>query len=415
MRRNIGRAFGVAVGLSALMSICGLAMAQNATPATQPPAQPPAKTAEPALENVTTGTLVFEKETIDLGTVLQNELKPMQYKFKNTGKAPVTIKEAHRSCGCTEAKIRVEGSDKALEPLESDQNTWCTIPPGASAMVDANFDPKGKVGSHSKTITIKSDDMERPEIVLTFTVQVEATVIVEPSVMNFGTVERGSTKPLKLTVLGRTPDFMATDATVTLSELFDIKKGETREVERGGKKMRATEFDITFKANGKSGRASDQLHIRTNDQREPLKVVGLSFNIQGLIACEPTQLSLSMAKPGEDMNGELKLKHRKGQAFKISKIEAAPAAAGSPVPEFKIEFAPVDPANPTEWRIKASTVAPADRPGVQAFLNITTDVAGEETVKVRCYGAVRRGQVGAGPAPTPAQAAAPAAADHGSK
>ncbi len=407
MRRNIGRAFGVAFGLSALMSVCGMAMAQDAVPATQPPAQSPAKAGEPAAQQVETGTLIFEQDTIDLGTILQNELKPMQFKFKNTGKGPVTIKKVERSCGCTEAKVRVEGSDKALEPAEHDQNTWCTIPAGASAVVEATFDPKGKVGPHSKTITVVSDDIERPSIVLTLTVEVEATVIVEPSVMNFGTVERGSTKPLKVTVLGRTPDFMATDATVTLSELFEIKKGETREVERGGKKLRATEFDIIFKANGKTGRASDQLHIRTNDQREPLKVVGLSFNIQGLVVSEPTQLSLSLAKPGEAMNGEVKIKHRKGQAFKVSKIETAPVAQGSPMPEFKVEFEPVDPANTTEWRIKASTIAPVDRPGVQVFLNITTDVPGEESVRIRCYGAVRRGQLGAAPTPAPATAAAP--------
>lgn len=414
MRRNIGRAFVVVFGLSAVLSVSGMAMAQDAVPAAQPPAQPPAA-GEPSLVKVNSGTLVFETESVDLGTIVQNELKSLKFKFTNTGKAPVVIKEVKRSCGCTQAKVVVEGSDKGLEPVEHDQNTWCTIPPGAKAEIDAEFDPKGKTGSHSKTITIVSDDSERSNIVLTLTVEVEATIMVEPSVLNFGTVERGGSKMLKLSVVGRTPDFAATDATVTLGELFDIKKLETREVERGGKKLRATEFEITFKANGKSGRASDQLHVRTNDPREPMKAVSMTFNTQGLLALEPTQLSLSAAKQGEPMSGEVIIKHRKDQAFKITKVEAAPVAAGAPVPEFKLEFEPVDAAKTNKWRIKASTTAPTDRPSVNVFLRVTTDVGGEELVQVRCYGVVRRNQVGAAPAVVPAQAAAPAAADQGSK
>jgi hypothetical protein len=168
--------------------------------------------------------------------------------------------------------------------------------------------------------------------------------------------------------------------------------------------LRATEFDITFKANGKSGRASDQLNVRTNDAREPMKSIPVVFNIQGLLAMEPSQLSLSTSKPGEPMNGELILKHRKDQAFKVTKVEAAPVGAGAPMPEFKLEFEPVDAANPTKWRVKASTTAPVDRPSINVWLNVTTDVAGEELVRVRCYGVVRRTPVGAAPASGPAVA-----------
>lgn len=114
------------------------------------------------------------------------------------------------------------------------------------------------------------------------------------------------------------------------------------------------------------------------------------------------------------MNGEVILKHRKDQAFKVTKVEAAPVAAGAPVPEFKLEFEPVDAANTNKWRIKASTTAPTDRPSINIFLRITTDVGGEELLQARCYGVVRRGQVGAAPA-APAAAPAAAAADQGSK
>ncbi|MCC6228302.1 MAG: DUF1573 domain-containing protein [Phycisphaerales bacterium] len=407
MWRNIGRAFGLAFGLSAMVSACGLAHAQDAAPAAQPPAQ----AGEPALDTVRTGTLVFERETIDLGTIVQNEIKEIKYSFENKTALPVTIKELKRSCGCTEAKVHIVGGDKFAEPKESDANSWFVVPAGAKCEIAATFDPKGKSGTQSKTVTVISDDDERGEIILTFTVMVEQNIMIEPTILNFGTIERGASKVLKLTVVGRTPDFAATDATVTLGELFDIKKGETREVERGGKKLRATEFEITLKANTKSGRGNDTLNVRTSDKNEPLKPVSITYMIQGLLASEPNVLALSSAQPGGEMKGEIIIKHRKDQPFKILKVEAAVAAGNAkptlPDPEITFQFEPVDAATPNKWRIKAVCIAPMDRPSVNVVAKITTDVAGEEMIQTRAYGVVRRNQAAANP---PAQAPAPAGA-----
>lgn len=389
MRRNIGIAFGV----SALVMLSGLAAGQTGTPQT-PPTHPAAVPAgEPALAALKTGKLTFGKDTTDLGSIVQNEVKEIHYKFKNDSTLPVVVKELKRSCGCTSALIKLDGSDKTTEPKEADANTWCTVPGGATGEIVANFDPKGKVGHQSKTVTVISDDAEREQIVLTFTVQVEQNIMVEPSVINLGTLDRGASKTLKVTVVGRTPDFAATAATVTMSELFDIKVGETREVERGGKKLRATELEITFKATGKSGRANDQLNIRTNDPAEPMRQVGVTFNILGELACEPTVLAMSPAAPGAEMTGQVTLKHRKGKAFKVLKVEAAgPAAGAAAASDAKFTFAPTDAANSTEWKIGVALTAPVDRPNVNLVLKVTTDVEGEEMVQVRAYGMVRKAQ-----------------------
>ena len=409
MQRNIGRAFGLVLGLSAMLSVCGMAVAQSATPATEPPAQPPEKTGEPALAVVQSGTLTYYRETLELGSVIQNEIKEIKFSFQNKTALPVTIKELKRSCGCTQAKAHILESDKYSEPKETDANTWFVVPAGAKCEIVATFDPKAKSGPQSKTVTVISDDAERGEVVLTFNALVEQNIMVEPAVLNFGTLERGTSKTLKLTIVGRTPDFDATEATATLGELFDIKKVETREIDRGGKKLRASEFDITLKGDAKPGRRSDTLNVRTTDKNEPLKSVSITYVIQGLLVSEPTVLTLSSAQPGGEMKGEITIKHRKDQPFKILKIEAVAgnAKAALPDPEITFQFEPVDAATPNKWRIKAVCVAPMDRPSVNVVAKITTDVAGEEMIQTRAYGVVRRNQAAANP---PAQAPAPAGA-----
>ncbi|MBL8759808.1 MAG: DUF1573 domain-containing protein [Phycisphaerae bacterium] len=395
MRRNMGRALGVAFGL-ALVSVSGLAMGQDSAPAAQPPVT------EPAAKS---GTLVFEQDAVDLGTVIQNEVKQARIKFKNTGAFPVKFQNVKKDCGCTEAKIKIDGTDKIGEPAEHDQNTWIEVPAGGSGELEITYDPKGKVGAQSKRITVTTDEAENAVRSIGVTVLVEQNIMLEPTVLNFGSVERGTSKTLRVTVVGRTADFAATDATVTLSELLQIKKVGDREVTRGDKKLRATEFDVTFTAGGKTGRSQDVMNIRTNDAREPMKQLSVTFLVQGLLASEPSILSLSTAKPGEDMKGEFILKHRKDQVFKVTKAETA-SLAGGPTPEVKYEVEAIEPdANGAakKWRIKAFTVAPIDRPSLNVNVKITTDVPGEEMIQVRAYGVVRRVQAAAdAPAPAPA-------------
>ena len=57
--------------------------------------------------------------------------------FKNTGKAPLIIKDADSSCGCTIPEI----------PKHPTQ-------PGEYGNIKAVFNTKGKIGSQNKVITV---------------------------------------------------------------------------------------------------------------------------------------------------------------------------------------------------------------------------------------------------------------------
>ena len=97
----------------------------------------------------------FMETSIDGGKVIEGEKFVYDFKFTNTGKSPLKINQAKASCGCTATK----------PPQES-------IAPGETGVITATFNSKGRPGRQSKTITVRSNDIENSTVVLRFTVEV---------------------------------------------------------------------------------------------------------------------------------------------------------------------------------------------------------------------------------------------------
>jgi len=88
------------------------------------------------------GILTFKTETVDYGTINQNEDGKRIFTFKNTGNAPIVITKVKGSCGCTVAT-------KPNHP----------ILPNETAEIGVKYDTK-RVGAFSKTITITSNAVQ---------------------------------------------------------------------------------------------------------------------------------------------------------------------------------------------------------------------------------------------------------------
>jgi hypothetical protein len=102
----------------------------------------PAGEGQPVAD-VPTGPLTsinFAETTFDFGDVDEGETVSHVYKFTNTGKEPLVIKDAKGSCGCTVPK-------------------WpkTPIPPGEQGEIQVEFNSKGKSGKQSKRVTINAN------------------------------------------------------------------------------------------------------------------------------------------------------------------------------------------------------------------------------------------------------------------
>jgi len=82
----------------------------------------------------------FEFESHDFGKIKQGDKTSYQFKFTNTGKSPLIIKDAIASCGCTKPE-------------------WPTTPikPGESGAIKVTFNSASKMGLQDKQITITAN------------------------------------------------------------------------------------------------------------------------------------------------------------------------------------------------------------------------------------------------------------------
>ncbi len=84
----------------------------------------------------------FESEVIDYGEIAKGSNGVRQFKFTNTGNAPLVISRVYSSCGCTIPK-------KPEKP----------VGPGENGVIEVKYDTK-RVGPIRKTITVYSNATE---------------------------------------------------------------------------------------------------------------------------------------------------------------------------------------------------------------------------------------------------------------
>ncbi|HVW97334.1 MAG TPA: DUF1573 domain-containing protein [Mucilaginibacter sp.] len=82
----------------------------------------------------------FDKDTHDFGKIQSGDSVIYDFKFTNTGKAPLIITDAIASCGCTKPE-------------------WPKTPvkPGENGMIHVVFNSSGKVGLQDKLITVTAN------------------------------------------------------------------------------------------------------------------------------------------------------------------------------------------------------------------------------------------------------------------
>lgn len=101
----------------------------------------------------------FNKEVHDYGTIENGADGTCEFKFKNTGTAPLIIQDAKGSCGCT-----VPSWPK--EP----------IAPGATGILKVKYDTK-RTGPINKSVTVTSNATNEP----TKIVRIKGTVNPAPT------------------------------------------------------------------------------------------------------------------------------------------------------------------------------------------------------------------------------------------
>lgn len=113
--------------------------------------------------------LHIDPESINLGTMGQQESRDIQVVITNNGAALLEISDVTADCGCTVPTL----SKNMLAPTES-------------TVIDIHFDSKNFHGHVQKMVTIHSNDPNMPEAVFEITATVKSALLIDPASKRLG-------------------------------------------------------------------------------------------------------------------------------------------------------------------------------------------------------------------------------------
>jgi len=107
-----------------------------------------------AVQSADLPELSFANESHDFGTINEGQVVETEFKFTNTGKAPLIISSAQGSCGCTVPEY-----------------PNAPVAPGEEGVIRVSFNSEGKPNQQSKTVTLTTNAVPSTKV-LTITANV---------------------------------------------------------------------------------------------------------------------------------------------------------------------------------------------------------------------------------------------------
>lgn len=130
--------------------------------------------------------LTVDQGSFNFGTITQGKKVPHDFIIKNSGDAPLQIKNLSAACGCTAAK-----------PSAS------SILPGKTAKIQVIFDSENFTGKVQKSVTMTTNAGKAPEYTFYLAGNIAEELQVVPRQLSLGTIAAGGAKQSSITVTNR--------------------------------------------------------------------------------------------------------------------------------------------------------------------------------------------------------------------
>ena len=254
----------------------------------------------PAAERNWAETL-FDERSHDFGPVPRGAKVRHPFTLTNRTAGLLTITNLRVSCGCTSGRANV-----------------AQVPPGQTAIIEAEMDTRNFVGRKSTTlfVTVNANGQD-VEIGLGVSSLILSDVVLNPGSIDFGTIGRGQPSGQVLTIdrVGK-PDWKVVKM-VSASKALTASLQETRRTngEVG------YQLNVGLKPDAPAGIVRDEIRLMTNDPETPGIPVLVTAQIRGDLSATPSLLPMGTAPKGQGAQGKFIV--RSSKPFSITKLEGA--------------------------------------------------------------------------------------------
>lgn len=355
----------------AAISLTSAALAQSAPAA--PGATPPGAPAKAPVDPENAPKITFEKTTHDFGQIPDDKPVETVFKFTNTGKTPLEIVQAAGSCGCTVPALSKK-----------------TYAPGETGEIKVSFNPHNRRDKQHTQVTVTSNDPSNPAQLLHVVSFVKAQVRLDPQALSFGQIEKNKGAGNVVVFTSIKPDLRPVSVQSN-NPIISAVLEEPKQVTIEGENALQASIRINIDPNAQVGPFQGAVTLITSDPAKPMTITVLG-EVIGEVALVPPRLSIGGTSPNQQVATQVQLSSRYGKPFKIVKVEEVPAPNNPKMLTFDVVEDPTSTPSQPRSILKVSGNAPQTNGAFRGEIVITTDLPGEETVRVPYFGFVRGGQ-----------------------
>lgn len=245
---------------------------------------------------------MFEELSKDFGSVPRGPTLTHLFRVTNNTGVPVHIAGLRVSCGCVSASAQV-----------------ADLAPGQATVVQAQMDTRRFQGVKNVTIYVQFDRPAWEEVRLWVQANSRDDINVAPEAMAFGSVKRGSTPSVTVTV-----------------SLFGSGQWQIDEIQResnyvdvSAQEVRRTETEATYQVTAKLradtpvGRWFTDVWLKTNHPAMPRVRVPLTVDVESALSVSPSTVVLGQVKPGTET--ERRVIVRGVKPFRIREVKGTDA------------------------------------------------------------------------------------------
>jgi hypothetical protein len=256
---------------------------------------------------------------MEFGQAVQGDRVERAFRFKNAGRAPLTITRVKASCGCTAALA-----------------SKSSLAPGEEGEIRLAFDTRDRMGFQSIEVQVFSNDAEEKDLgpeaggnvtVLRLRGEVTNLLSVMPMSFYFESFQRGKPAERRITVLAvDRPEVKA----LALETPAPWLRARTEPFKRGAK----TGFEVVLEVapDAPIGKIDGAVSITTDHPRQKTLRVGAFGAIHGAVVAFPERIEMHPgALEGERSPTVHLLRIAEGGALAVDGVEAPPGVVAEVV------------------------------------------------------------------------------------
>ena len=242
----------------------------------------------------------FPERSFDFGTVARGSKVRHAFKVVNTTNQEIQIVDTRTKCGCTDVRVGAR-----------------LIPPGTQTVVEATIDTTKFQGYKASGLTLVLDRPAYVEVDLDLTCFIRGDVTLNPGLIDFGVVPRGTSPSLSLTLTysGAQADW----GVVKMNTISPLISSQLRELGRSPGGQVSYQLTATLDKEAPSGFFKDEVTLLTNDPSSPRIPISVNALVQSAVTVSPSILNLGRVQAGKVVQKTVMV--RASQPFQVTELK----------------------------------------------------------------------------------------------